>query len=93
MSQALQALELANETRYARADLKRCIAQGEVTVAEVLVDIPPLAAKMSIGDLLRAQTRWGSHTSGRLLGRAGVRENRRLCDLTERQRDLIVGLL
>ena len=38
--QRLRALERANEIRLARAGLKRRIAIGEVSAAEVIIDLP-----------------------------------------------------
>ncbi len=38
--QHLQALERANRVRLARAELKRRIADGEITAAEVLLSTP-----------------------------------------------------
>ena len=46
--QHMQALARANEVRLTRAELKRRIAQGEMTVAEVVLDSPWEAASMSI---------------------------------------------
>ena len=43
--QRLRALERANEIRLARAELKRRIAYGEVSAAEVIL-YPPLEAKV-----------------------------------------------
>ena len=41
--QQLAALQLANEARRARAQLKRQIADGTVSAAEILLDPPDVA--------------------------------------------------
>lgn len=93
MTQTLEALAVANEVRFARAELKREIFRGETSVAEVLADPPTYLARMPIGELLRAQSLWGPTRSRKLLRRAEIRETRRVGELTERQRDLIARLL
>src|SRR2546423_15664258 len=57
--QHLQALERANEVRLARADLKRRIAQGHVSAAEIVLACPPEVEGMAVAHLLMSQRRWG----------------------------------
>ena len=57
----MQALERANAVRLARAELKRRVADGEVTAAEVILGAPWEAESMTIADLLTSQRRWGQH--------------------------------
>ena len=57
--QHLQALERANAVRLARAALKRAIACGEVSAADVILDAPWEAETMTVADLLTSQRRWG----------------------------------
>lgn len=49
--QRLQALDLANVTRLGRAQLKREIGTGAVTLVELLRDPPPLAEGCSVWEL------------------------------------------
>src|SRR4051794_23348573 len=58
--QYMRALERANRVRLARADLKRRVGEGELTVAEVILDTPWEAESMSISDLLTSHRRWGN---------------------------------
>ncbi len=55
--QHLRALEQANRVRLARAELKRRVADGELPVAEVVLECPWEAESMTIGDLLASQQR------------------------------------
>ena len=57
--QHMRALAQANRVRLARAELKRRVADGEITVAEVVLQRPWEADTMTISDLLQAQRRWG----------------------------------
>lgn len=91
--QHLQALERANRVRLARASLKRAIAGGERSAAEVISQCPWEAESMTLSELLRSQPRWGRTRTRKLLGNLGLSENKRLDTLTDRQRDLLVEKL
>ena len=91
--QRLRALEQANRVRSGRAHLKREMATGVLTAAEVIERCPLEAETMSIGELLRNQPRWGPARCSRLLLSAGISDGRPLAALTERQRrDLVARL-
>jgi hypothetical protein len=91
--QQLLALRQANRVRVARAELKRKIARDEVSVAQVVVDCPWEAASMEIGDLIRSQRRWGAARCRRLLVSVGLRENKEVAALTDRQRKMLAAVL
>jgi hypothetical protein len=91
--QRLQALERANEIRLARAELKRRIAEGEVSVADVLLEPPCEAGSWAIGDLLMSQRRWGSSRCRKFLFRHHITETKPVSTLTERQRRLLASQL
>jgi hypothetical protein len=84
--QRLRALERANEVRLARAGLKRRIATGEVSAAEIILVSPPEASSWAVGDLLMSQRRWGTTRCRKLLMRLQIAENRQIGQLTDRQR-------
>jgi hypothetical protein len=91
--QPLRALERANRIRLARAELKRRIADGELTAAEVILDCPQEASSWTVRELLISQRRWGMTRCRKFLDRNQIGELKRLGDLTERQRRLLVGQL
>lgn len=91
--QRLRALERANEVRLARAELKRRIAYGNVSVADILLDPPGEAASWAIGDALMSQRRWGTTRCRKFLSRNHITETKPLGTLTERQRRLLAGQL
>jgi hypothetical protein len=91
--QHLRALEYANRVRLARARLKRKVAAGELTAAEVVMNCPWQAQSMSISDLLMSQKRWGRTRCRRLLMSLGVPENKQVGTLTDRQRLALAGML
>lgn len=92
-AQHLRALEYANRVRLARAELKRRVANGETTAAEVVLENPWHAENMSISELLMSQRRWGRARCRRLLMSLGIPENKRLGTLTDRQRRLLAAML
>jgi hypothetical protein len=91
--QRLRALERANEIRLARAELKRRIADGHVSAAEVILEPPFEAGSWAIGELLMSQRRWGSTRCRKFLVRNQISETKTLGALTERQRRLLAGQL
>ena len=91
--QRLRALERANEIRLARAELKRRIADGQVSAAEIILAPPCEASSWAIGDLLMSQRRWGSTRCRKFLVRNQINETKSVGALTERQRRLLAGQL
>lgn len=91
--QRLRALERANEIRLARAELKRRIAHGDTSAAEVILEPPREAMSWSVGDLLMSQRRWGSTKCRKFLARNQINEIKPLGALTERQRRLLAAQL
>jgi hypothetical protein len=91
--QHMQALEMANRVRLARAELKRRIAGGLLSAAEVVVSCPWEAESMSISDLLLSQRRWGRTRCRKFLMSIQMSENKPVGSLTERQRGTLAALL
>src|SRR5215210_4387902 len=91
--QHLRALEYANRVRLARARMKRKIAAGELSAADVVLTCPWQAHSMSVSDLLMSQKRWGRTRCRRLLISLGVPENKKIGTLTERQRLALAAVL
>ncbi len=91
--QRLRALERANEVRLARAELKRRIAGGEVSAAEVILECPWEASSWTLRELLMSQRRWGSKRCRTFLERNQINEMKPLGALTERQKQLLARQL
>ncbi|MGH2873233.1 MAG: hypothetical protein ACRDL5_12320 [Solirubrobacteraceae bacterium] len=91
--QQMRALERANAIRLARADLKRRIAHGEVTAAEVILSCPAGADRWPIGDLLMSQRSWGSSRCRKFLSPTQITETRPVGMLTHRQRRILADSL
>ena len=80
-------LEEGNRIRSLRAEMKRDITAGNITVPDVLEN--PDVATMTLGELLAAQHHWGPRRTARFLAAIGATVTKRVGTLTERQRDLI----
>ncbi len=91
--QHLQALQRANRVRLARAELKRRIAEGEVSASEVILTSPWEAASMAIGDVLMSQRRWGGTRCRKFLAMFRISETKTIGSLTERQRRALAAQL
>jgi hypothetical protein len=91
--QHLQALQRANAVRLARADLKRRVAEGDVSAAEVILSSPWEAASMTVSDLLTSQRRWGSTRCRKLLQSLPMPENKTIGSMTDRQRRALAEML
>lgn len=91
--QHMQALQRANEVRLARAELKRNIGLGTLTVAEVILMCPWEAASMTIAELLTSQRRWGTTRASKFLAGIGMPETKTVGSMTDRQRGLLAAMV
>ena len=91
--QYMRALERANEVRLARAELKRKVAAGKVSVADVVLECPWEAESMAVSDLLTSQRRWGHTRCRKLLAQVPLSERKTLGSMTDRQRRTLAALL
>jgi hypothetical protein len=91
--QHLQALQRANRVRLARAELKRRIADGEISAAEVILTSPWEASSMAIGDVLMSQRRWGGTRCRKFLAMFRISETKTIGSLTDRQRQALAAQL
>jgi hypothetical protein len=89
----MRALNQANRVRLARAELKRQIADGTRTVADVVLSCPWEAASMTIADLLMSQHRWGRTRCRRFLASIPMNETKTIGSMTDRQRTALAAKL
>jgi hypothetical protein len=91
--QHMEALKQANRVRLARAELKRRVAEGEVSAAAVVLRCPWEAESMTIADLLTSQHRWGKTRCRRFLTGVPMLETKTIGSMTERQRHALAAQL
>ena len=83
MSQRLEALKVANEVRFAAADLKQDVRAGRVLLGDALFD--ERANPIVLRTLLLVRAGEGPYRVDKLLRRLDVNGHRRIGDLTDRQ--------
>jgi hypothetical protein len=91
--QRQRALKRANEIRLARATLKRRIADGDVSAADVILASPSEANSWPVSELLISQRRWGNTRCVKFLRRNEISELKKIGALTPRQRQLLATQL
>ncbi len=91
--QHMQALRRANEVRLARAELKRKVGEGAVTVEEVILECPWEVASMTIAELLTSQRRWGATRCSKFLASIAMPETKTVGSMTERQRSVLATMI
>jgi hypothetical protein len=95
MSQHMDALKLANEMRLAQTAFKTYIRgmgwiEAREALANEILDPSPAVAAMYLHKLLDGLPRGGPWQTERVLEQVGLRNtNRRLRELTERQRNVL----
>jgi hypothetical protein len=89
----MRALAQANRVRLARADLKRQVGEGELSVSDVVLSCPWEAESMAISDLLMSQHRWGRTRCRRFLASIPMSETKTIGSMTDRQRHQLAAML
>jgi len=93
LEQRRKALRRANVVRGTRAKLKRRIAAGELSAAEVILSSGWEVESMPIETLLTSQRGWGRERCSRFLRPIQIREKKTIGSMTERQRTAVAALL
>jgi hypothetical protein len=91
--QHLRALQRANRVRLARADIKRRIAVGELSVVDVVMSGADEIETMEIAELLTSQRRWGHTRARRFLAAIPMTESKTIGSMTERQVATLASML
>jgi len=84
--QRLRALQQANETRLARAKLKKELASGKLELAQILAEPPACVRTARLRELLLVLPKIGPAKAGRILGQCGIAHSKTLAGLSDRQR-------
>ena len=91
--QRMEALRRANGIRSERARLKDRLRNGELAIAEVLVDPPEYVHTAKVFDLLLAVPKYGRVKANKLLERCRVSPSKTVNGLTPRQRKELLDML
>lgn len=87
------ALRRANEIRLERAKIKQAIRRGELSAADVVVEVTDATRNWRPVEILVAVERYGPARSRRLLAEVPVGEQRTIGEMTERQRRRLADLI
>lgn len=87
------ALELANEIRSRRSQLKRDLKAGRADMLAMIIDPPEWIETMKLFDLILATPKWGRVKVNKILAQARVSPSKTIGGLSDRQRGELTALL
>lgn len=89
----LDALNRANDVRMLRAQLKRDLIRGRVSMRSILLDPPESVQTAGVYDMLLAIPRCGRVRATKLLAQCAIPTNTTVGELSQRQRDCLINHL
>ena len=93
LTQRLDALERANIVRTRRAQLKRDLKSGRVSIHSLLLDPPSYISTAKVFDMLLAVPKYGRVKVNKVLTQCRISPSKTIGGLSQRQRDELVKLL
>ncbi len=89
----MRALEMANEIRTRRAQLKRDLKAGKTKIDTLLLDPPEWLGSAKVFDIILAVPKYGRVKVNRILNHCRISPSKTIGGLSERQRAELVVLL
>ncbi len=89
----MRALEMANEIRTKRAQLKRDLKAGKVNIDALLLKPPEWLGSAKVFDIILAVPKYGRVKVNRILNQCRISPSKTIGGLSERQRAELVALL
>jgi hypothetical protein len=89
----MRALEMANEIRTQRAQLKRDLKAGKVKIERLLLDPPEWLGSAKVFDIMLAVPKYGRVKVNRILNQCRISPSKTIGGLSERQRAELIALL
>jgi hypothetical protein len=93
LMQRMDALQRANEIRTRRAQLKRDLKAGRVSIHMLLIDPPDYLETAKVFDMLLAVPKYGRVKVGKILQTCRISPSKTIGGLSERQRNELVSYL
>src|SRR5436190_22963640 len=87
--QVMESLALANKIRFERAQIKRDLRSGKLTIAELVMEMHDSIKNCTVYEMLDAQDRWGRTRTLRLLLSLDIPEGKTFGWLSPRQLKLL----
>jgi hypothetical protein len=91
--QRMDALQRANDIRTRRAQLKRDLKAGRVTIQSLLLDPPEYVETAKVFDMLLAVPKYGRVKANKILQQCRISPSKTIGGLSERQRAELVAML
>jgi hypothetical protein len=91
--QRMDALERANEIRIKRAQLKRDLKAGRLSIHTLLLNPPEYVETAKVFDMLLAVPKYGRVKVNKILAHCRIAPSKTIGGLSERQRRELVALM
>ncbi len=91
--QRMDALERANEIRTRRAQLKRDLKGGRISIHDLLLDPPEFVETAKVFDMLLAVPKYGRVKANKVLVQCRISPSKTIGGLSQRQRTELVSML
>src|SRR3954454_19263884 len=92
LDQRMEALKRANDIRVKRAQLKKDLKSGSVSIEQILREPPEDVSTAKVFDMLMAVPKFGRAKASRLLNHGRTRQTKAVGALPDRQRHELIGL-
>ena len=93
LNQRMDALQRANEIRTQRAQLKRDLKGGRVTIQDLLLEPPEYVETAKVFDMLLAVPKYGRVKVNKVLVTCRISPSKTIGGLSQRQRTELVSML
>jgi hypothetical protein len=93
LMQRMDALQRANEIRTRRAQLKRDLKGGRVSIQTLLLDPPEYVLTAKVFDMLLAVPKYGRVKANKVLQQCRISPSKTIGGLSQRQRTELVSQL
>ena len=92
LDQRMEALRRANDIRVRRAQLKKDLKDGRVSIEKILLDPPEYVSTAKVFDMLMAVPKLGRVKANKFLSQCRISQSKTVGGLSERQRSELVAL-
>lgn len=93
LNQRMDALTKANEIRTARAQLKRDLKAGRISIQKLIMNPPEYLETAKVFDMMLAVPKYGRVKVNKILQTCRISPSKTIGGLSDRQRAELVGLL
>jgi hypothetical protein len=88
----MEALKRANDIRVKRAQLKKDLKSGTVSIEQILKEPPEFVYTAKVFDMLMAVPKFGRVKAQRLLNQCRISQSKTVGGLSDRQRQELIDL-